>query len=246
MQLTLFSAAVLAGAALASPTRTLEARSTQICGQWDSVATGTYTVYQDLWGESYADSGSQCTTVESLSGNTLAWSTSWTWSGGSTSVKSFANTVTTVSQKAISSISSMPSKWSWSYTGSSIVADVAYDLFTGSSASGSAEYEVMIWLAAIGGAGPISSTGSTIATPTIAGTTWNLYSGPNGDMTVFSFVAPSQVTSFDGDIMDFVNYLIQSQGMSSSQILQSIGAGTEPFTGSDAVFTTSAFSLSES
>lgn len=40
------------------------------------------------------------------------------------------------------------------YTGTSIVANVAYDLFTSSTASGSAEYEIMIWLAALGGAGP--------------------------------------------------------------------------------------------
>ena len=89
----------------------------------------------------------------------------------------------------------------------------------------------MIWLAALGGAGPISSTGSTIATPTIDGVSWKLYSGPNGATTVYSFVASSEVTSFSGDIKAFFTYLINSQGFSSSQYLTSIGAGTEPFTG---------------
>lgn len=131
-----------------------------------------------------------------------------------------------------------------SYTGSNIVADVAYDLFTSSTPSGSAEYEVMIWLAALGGAGPISATGSPIATPTIAGVSWKLYSGYNGAMHVFSFVASSQVTSFSGDLRAFFTYLIGSQGMSSSQYLQSIGAGTEPFTGSNAVLSNSAYSCS--
>jgi xyloglucan-specific endo-beta-1,4-glucanase len=51
----------------------------------------------------------------------------------------------------------MQSSWSWSYTGSDLVADVSYDMFTSSSAGGSNEYEIMIWLAALGGAGPISS-----------------------------------------------------------------------------------------
>ena len=37
-------------------------------------------------------------------------------------------------------------KWSYSYSGS-IVADVAYDIFTSSSSSGKAEYEIMVWLA---------------------------------------------------------------------------------------------------
>lgn len=92
----------------------------------------------------------------------------------------------------------------------------------------------MIWLAALGGAGPIPSTGSPVATPTIAGNTWKLYTGPNGDTTVFSFVAESEVTSFSGDLMDFFDYLTENEGLSTSQYLTSIGAGTEPFTGSDA------------
>jgi xyloglucan-specific endo-beta-1,4-glucanase len=119
----------------------------------------------------------------------------------------------------------------FSYTGSNIVADVAYDLFTSSSASGSNEYEIMIWLAALGGAGPISSTGSAIATVTINSVSWNLYKGPNGSTTVYSFVASSQATSYSGDLMNFFKYLESSQAFPSSQYLLSIGAGTEPFTG---------------
>lgn len=68
-------------------------------------------------------------------------------------VKSYANVVTKISQKPLSSISSLPSTWSWTYTGSNIIANVAYDLFTSSTATGRAEYEVMIWLAGLGGAG---------------------------------------------------------------------------------------------
>lgn len=78
------AAAALAGIAAAAPTAsegelptrtTLEKRATTICGQWDTVETGAYTVYQDLWGEDNASSGSQCTTVDS---DAIAWSTSWT------------------------------------------------------------------------------------------------------------------------------------------------------------------------
>ena len=72
-------------------------------------------------------------------------------------VKSYPNAVVSLDSKPLSQISSMQSSWSWSYTGSSIVADVSYDMFTSSSAGGSNEYEIMIWLAALGGAGPISS-----------------------------------------------------------------------------------------
>jgi hypothetical protein len=65
---------LLAGVAAASPTATLDKRATTICGQWDSVATGAYTVYQDLWGMS-AGKGSQCTTVTGIASNKLIWST---------------------------------------------------------------------------------------------------------------------------------------------------------------------------
>uniref|UniRef100_L2FHU4 Xyloglucan-specific endo-beta-glucanase n=1 Tax=Colletotrichum fructicola (strain Nara gc5) TaxID=1213859 RepID=L2FHU4_COLFN len=213
--------ALLPLAALATPTPTVEKRASTYCGQWDSAVTGTYTVYNNLWGMS-SGTGSH-------------------WSGGQYNVKSYANAVVSITKKALSSIGSIPSTWNWSYSGSGLVANVAYDLFTSSTASGSAQYEIMIWLGSLGGAGPISATGSTIATPTVAGRTWNLYKGTNGQMTVFSFVAPSNVQSFSGDLKAFVTYLINSQGLPSSQILQSIGAGTEPFVGSNAVFTTSAY-----
>jgi xyloglucan-specific endo-beta-1,4-glucanase len=104
-------------------------------------------------------------------------------------------------------------------------------MFTSSTASGSAQYEIMVWLAALGGAGPISSTGSAIATPTIGGVTFKLYSGPNGSTTVYSFVAESEQTSFSGDLRGFFTYLINSEGFSSSQYLLSVQAGTEAFTG---------------
>ena len=113
-----------------------------------------------------------------------------------------------------------------------VVADVAYDLFTSSTADGDEEYEIMIWLAALGGAGPISSTGSAIASTTINGVNWKLYSGPNGQMTVYSFVAESTVTDFSGDLLEFFTYLQKNQGLSSDQYLTHVQAGTEPFTGS--------------
>ncbi|OLN95239.1 putative xyloglucan-specific endo-beta-1,4-glucanase A 2 [Colletotrichum chlorophyti] len=231
--------------ALATPTPTIEKRETTFCDQWGSATTGTYTVYNNLWGASSADAGGkQCTTLTGLSSSKLQWSTTWSWSGGPYNVKSYANAVVTISKKALSAIGSIPSTWNWSYQGTGLVANVAYDLFTASTATGSPEYEVMIWLGALGGAGPISATGSTIATPTVAGKKWNLYKGTNGQMTVFSFVAPSNVESFSGDLKEFITYLISSQGLPSSQILQSIGAGTEPFVGSNAKFTTTAYSAS--
>ncbi|KAK3703326.1 hypothetical protein LTR37_014538 [Vermiconidia calcicola] len=246
-----FSTAVLTGSSIvlaaALPTNTFKRADS--CGQWDTVETGSYTVYNNLWGQSSATSGSQCFGVDGLSGDTLSWHTSWSWEGGEGQVKSYPNVVVSLDSKPLSEITSMQSSWSWSYDGSNIVADVAYDMFTSSTAGGSNEYEIMIWLAALGGAGPISSTygadgsATPIATVALAGTNWTLYKGPNGDMTVFSFLADSEVTNFSGDLKEFIDYLASNQGLPSSQHLLSAGAGTEPFSGSDAVFTVSAYSL---
>ncbi|KAJ5654537.1 hypothetical protein N7490_001540 [Penicillium lividum] len=224
------------------PTKSLEKRASSTCEQWGTITTGSYIVYNDLWGESSATSGSQCVGVSSLSGTTISWYTSWTWAGGSSDVKSYANAALQFTAKKLSAITSIKSVWKWSYSTTSIVADVSYDMFLAATADGSDEYEIMVWLAALGGAGPISSTGSAIATVTIDGVSFKLYSGPNGSTTVYSFVATSTVTSFSGDLLSFFTYLIDNEGLSSSLYLVDVQAGTEPFTGS-AELTVSSYSV---
>ncbi|KAI3394950.1 hypothetical protein diail_2057 [Diaporthe ilicicola] len=244
-----------ASAVIAAPTSTLEVeasrvgsalekRATTFCGSFGSETAGPYTFYHNNWGASAASSGSQCTTFNDLQSNTASWSTSWTWAGGSSSVKSYSNVALENVNKQLKSVSTINSIWKWSYTGSSIVADVAYDLWLSTTSGGTNKYEIMVWLAAYGGAGPISSTGSAIATTTIAGHSFKLYSGPNGDTTVYSFVATSTITSFSGDLNGFFTYLVNSQGLSNSLWITSLQAGTEPFTGSNAVMTTSSYTIS--
>jgi xyloglucan-specific endo-beta-1,4-glucanase len=96
----------------------------------------------------------------------------------------------------------------------------------------------------------------------IAGSSWKLYKGPNGDTTVFSFVADSQVNNFSGNVKHFLKYLVLHQGLPNSQYLTSVGAGellkfkilnpcadcrtpagTEPFTGSKADFVVSGYAI---
>ncbi|CAN8104860.1 unnamed protein product [Discula destructiva] len=221
----------------------LEKRAKTFCGAFGSLAASPYTFYHNNWGASSATSGSQCTTFNSLSGTTASWSSSWTWAGGSSSVKSYSNVALENVNKQLSSVKTINSVWKWTYTGTSIVADVAYDLWLAPTSGGTNKYEIMVWLTALGGAGPISSTGSALATVTIAGHSWKVYSGPNGSTTVFSFVATSAISSFSGDLNLFFQYLVSSQGVSNSMYITSLQAGTEPFTGSNAVFTTSAYSI---
>ncbi|KAF4304638.1 hypothetical protein SLS57_001719 [Botryosphaeria dothidea] len=238
------SALLLAATAVFASAAPLERRA-DFCGDWDNVKNGPYTTYNNLWGRSTSGvSGSQCTGVDSFNSNTISWHTSWSWSGVPYQVKSYANVVVDITSKQLSAISSINSIWRWAYTGSNIVANVAYDLFTSSTVGGSEEYEIMIWVGALGGAGPISSTGSPIATVSIAGSSWKLYKGPNGQMTVFSFVATSNVNNFSGDLNAFIKYLTGNQGLPATQYIKSIGAGTEPFTGSNAKLTTSSYTVS--
>lgn len=81
---TLFSVASTAALALAAPTTPASSLSKRAdyCGQWDNSVQGVYTIYNNLWGSAQATSGSQCTGVDGLSGNTLKWHTKWSWAGG--------------------------------------------------------------------------------------------------------------------------------------------------------------------
>jgi xyloglucan-specific endo-beta-1,4-glucanase len=81
MKLSAVLALSVASLAVAAPTVTIKKRA-DYCGQWDSTVTGAYTVYNNLWGQADATSGSQCTGVDGLSGSTLKWHTSWSWAGG--------------------------------------------------------------------------------------------------------------------------------------------------------------------
>ena len=269
MKLSAFPLLVIPCLSLAKPIWPVQERA-DFCGQWDTAVAGTYTVYNNLWGQSGATSGWQCSGIDGLSGSTLQWHTSWTWVGGYNfllslassfttykqppsnpcrspwNVKSYTNVGTKFSPTALSSLTPLPSTWTWSYTGSSLVANVAYDLFTATTPSGTPEYEIMVWLSALGGAGPLSATGKPIATVTLAGSNWNLWYGKNGAMKVFSYVAVGNIMTFKGDLRDFVSYLVAKQGLPGTQILQRAGAGTEVFTGKDARLVTSEYSFVQS
>ena len=113
----LTSLSLLFAAALATPTpaRTIQERSTTYCGQYDQVVSSNYTIYTDVWGKSAATSGSQCLTLVSDTAGKLAWSTNWTWVGGSSSVKSYSNVALTKTGIQVSKISSIPTVWNWRY-----------------------------------------------------------------------------------------------------------------------------------
>ena len=77
-------------------------------------------------------------------------------------VKAYPNAVVKFTPTELSAITSMKSTFDWTYSGSNVVADVSYDMFTSSTATGSNQYEIMIWLAALGGAGASTSCSSPV------------------------------------------------------------------------------------
>ncbi|ETW74780.1 glycoside hydrolase family 12 protein [Heterobasidion irregulare TC 32-1] len=208
-----------------------------ITGAFDCLPAGTFTLCQNLWGRT-AGVGSQNSTLISTSGNSISWSTNWTWVDAPNNVKSYAN-VESSSAKGVqlSAITTAPTTWTWTYEteSSGIRADVSYDIWFGSASSGdpasaASSYEIMIWLSGLGGIQPV---GSQITTGTqVAGHAWNLWKGPNANWEVLSFVSTDgNIQDFDADLNDFFQYLIDEQGVSSSQFVQAIQTGTEPFTG---------------
>ncbi|PFH53565.1 glycoside hydrolase family 12 protein [Amanita thiersii Skay4041] len=265
----LLSVAILIlGSPVADQPKTLQKRGAVLTAQFatESEDNGRFILENNLWGEASATSGSQSSQVTTVNGNTITWHTIYTWAGGPFNVKSYANLDLRVGLgKALSSINSIQTSWSWTYTSASadLVADVSYDLWLSNNpssggASSSSTFEIMVWLSTRGGYAELcdfSHTSSlllnseqvlldhkSLQLSNVNGANWRLFRGTVSTWTVFSFVAPNEITNFNSDLKPFFNYLITNQGVPSSQFLVQAQAGTEPFVGS-ATLTTNAYSI---
>ena len=103
---------ILAAFAQASPTSELRERSTTWCGAFGSTSAGPYTIFHNNFGAS-TGSGKQCTTFSSLNGDSVTWSTEWSWSGGQGHVKSYSNVALQGVNRELTTVKSIPSTWSW-------------------------------------------------------------------------------------------------------------------------------------
>ncbi|KAL8704419.1 MAG: hypothetical protein Q9201_002410 [Fulgogasparrea decipioides] len=243
--LSLFAAIV---PALAAPSRHLPRAAASTCDQYTPITSGPYEVQNDAWGA--IPGGSNCVEIGSFDAGSgsLAWSTTFNWGGDKNAIKVFPNAqaASNTPCKPLNQYQSMPSTWSWSYGTTSLTGDVAYDAFLNPDCNGPGDkhvYEVMIWLAQLGGLNPI---GSPVASDIqLAGSSWKLYKGPNTSTgtEVFSFVADTQKNDFNGDLMDFFNYLIKNQGVDAGLKMTSMQAGTEVSVG-EGKFETSKYSIS--
>jgi hypothetical protein len=246
MRLAVVGACVLV-ATIAVFAQTLPARAATVCNNGDTITQGKYWLYNNLWGAS-SGSGSQCISDTSQSGNSIAWSTNWNWSGSSNSVKSYDSSVlgwhwgwkiaNTGLPVQLSSNTSVNTSWSFNLNQTTAGGqDVAYDIWISTDPNlGNANPtdEVMVWLDYTGSIQPV---GSPVGTTNVDGSSWTLWEG-NAGWQVHSFVRSSTTTSASLNLSDFFNYLIQSRGLSSSKYLISVEAGTEVFTGAGTLNTT--------
>ncbi|KAL4151050.1 hypothetical protein PRNP1_010436 [Phytophthora ramorum] len=215
----------------------------EFCGQWNLTQTDDYSIYNNLWGAHDDPKGGQCTGLDSVDGSTIAWHTSFNWNGTSWQVKSFANAALRFDPVQLADVKSIPStiEYDYKYDGK-IITNVAYDLFTSATANGTVEYELMVWLAALGGAWPLSSSGKSIKEVNVGNVDFNLYQGKNGNTTVFSYVAVNTTNSFSADFKQFFDELPEDNTIASTQYLTHMQAGTEPFQGQNATLTVSKYS----
>ncbi|TFK50727.1 endo-1,4-beta-glucanase precursor [Heliocybe sulcata] len=235
--------------ALALGALKLASAATVLTGQYTCDTAGDYTLCNDQWGIANGV-GSQTSTLISASGNTISWSTNYTWANNENDVKTYANVLSNTAKGVqIAKITSFPTAWTWTYEteSSALRADVSYDMWTGTAetgtaASSSSSYEIMIWLSGKGGIQPVGSLKTSGIS--LAGHTWNLWSGTTETWTTLSFVSASgDITNFNTDLTPFFQYLVDNEGVSSSQYIQAIQTGTEAFTGT-ANLVTSSFSVS--
>ncbi|KAK1828644.1 endoglucanase [Podospora conica] len=244
MKPTLFLAASAAAVVHASALMPRQAHLQSLCDLYAYWSNDKYELLNNLWGKDTATSGSQCTYLDGTANDGMQWSTTWTWNGSPDSVKSYPYAGRKVAKgRTIASIRTMPTSVTWKYDRTDIRANVAYDVFTAKDAyrdNTAGDYELMIWLARYGGIYPI---GQLFGQVNLAGRTWDLWTGYNGKMRVYSFLPPSgDIRDFSCDVKDFYNYLEEKHAFPAKEqnvIVYQIG--TEAFTGGPATFTATKF-----
>ncbi|MGW1216026.1 GH12 family glycosyl hydrolase domain-containing protein [Streptomyces sp. NPDC002499] len=127
----------------------------------------------------------------------------------------------------LSTISTAPSSISYSYVNDAVY-DAAYDIWLDPTprTDGVNRTEIMIWFNKVGSIQPI---GSPVGNATVGGRDWQVWSGSNGSNDVLSFVAPSALSSWSFDVMDFARQAVSRGLAQNNWYLTSVQAGFEPW-----------------
>jgi hypothetical protein len=204
---------------------------TVICEPFGStVIQGRYVVQNNRWGTS----ATQCVTATDTGFRVTQADGSVPTNGAPKSYPSVFNgchytncSPETNLPAQISTISSAPSSISYGYV-SNAVYNASYDIWLDPTprTDGVNRTEIMIWFNRVG---PIQPIGSPVATATVGGRTWEVWTGSNGSNDVISFVAPSAISSWSFDVMDFVDQAVARGMAQSNWYLTSVQAGFEPW-----------------
>ncbi|MFC7887033.1 cellulose binding domain-containing protein [Streptomyces sp. NPDC057376] len=127
----------------------------------------------------------------------------------------------------ISTVSEAPSSISYGYVGDAVY-NASYDIWLDPTprTDGVNQTEIMIWFNRVG---PIQPIGSQVGTATVGGRNWEVWTGSNGANDVLSFVAPSAITGWSFDVMDFVRATVARGLAEDDWYLTSVQAGFEPW-----------------
>lgn len=204
---------------------------TTICEQYGStVIQGRYVVQNNRWGTS----APQCVTATDTGFRVSQADGSVPTNGAPKSYPSVFNgchytncSPGTSLPARISTISSAPSSISYGYV-SNAVYNASYDIWLDPTprTDGVNRTEIMIWFNRVGTIQPI---GSPVGTASVGGRSWEVWTGSNGSNDVISFVAPSVISSWSFDVMDFVDQTVARGMAQSSWYLTSVQAGFEPW-----------------
>ncbi len=222
-------------ASIAVATRPAAAATGQICDQYGTTTQGNYVVMNNRWGTS----ATQCINVTTSGFQIVQQDGTGNLSGAPVSYPAiylgchYSNcSPNSPLPMQISQIRSATSSTSETYPGSGTY-DAAYDIWLNAdtNVTGVQDTEIMIWLNHTGSIQPI---GSQTGTASLAGKSWNVWTGNNGQNNVVSYVAnPAGVTSFSFSVLDFINDTLRrgSQYGNTSWYLTSIQDGFEPWIG---------------
>jgi len=218
-------------AALIVPVAT--AATGSICTQFGSTTQGNYIVMNNRWGTS----ATQCINVTSSGFQIIQQDGTGNLSGAPTAYPAiylgchYSNCSPNSPLPAqISRITSATSSTTETYPGSGTY-DAAYDIWLNdtTNVSGVQKTEIMIWLNHTGSIQPV---GSSVGSASVAGRTWTVWTGNNGQNNVVSYVG-SGITSYSFSVMSFINDTLSrgSQYGNTSWYLTSIQNGFEPWIG---------------
>jgi hypothetical protein len=135
--------------------------------------------------------------------------------------------------KRVSSLTSVPTGWSWTSASGSFNA--AYDVWfsagpSGDSGAPSGGY-LMVWLHKPADAQPISNTGTSSGSVGLAGGTWNFWIGSQQGRPIISYVRSDTIAAVSFDLKSFIDDGVTRGVIDSGWYLSNVFAGFEIWNG---------------